>query len=64
MIIIQRDQTAPQFKNTPYTAQIDENIKVGSVVQTKPADIKATDDDKKVDNSFDLRLNFCFTYKY
>ena len=48
IVTIERDQHAPKFENAPYTAQLDENVKVGMVVQTKPSSVRARDDDLKV----------------
>jgi len=45
LVTIKRDQRDPVFVNAPYKAELDENMLVGAVIETKPSAIQARDDD-------------------
>lgn len=55
-ISIQRDLEAPYFSNTPYQAEIDENIAVDSTVRLKASNIRASDRDAQVCNILCIRV--------
>ena len=48
IVTVERDQRAPRFRSTKYTADIQEVARVDTVIEIKPDAIKAEDDDTKV----------------
>ena len=45
IVTISRDLAAPTFADSPYTAEIEEDVQVNSVIQLRPGALRATDAD-------------------